>query len=104
MANRPKTSWRLVGATALLSVPFIALSLDIAKDDPSVSDSEILPKASSSLLLDIARTDTGFVAVGERGHVLLSADGKNWKQTSVPTRSTLTTVFRARRVGVGCRP
>ena len=92
MANRPKTSWRLVGAVALLTVPFIALSLDIAKDDPSVSDSEILPKASSSLLLDIARTDTGFVAVGERGHVLLSADGKNWKQASVPTRSTLTTV------------
>jgi len=39
MANRPKTSWRLVGAVALLTVPFIALSLDIAKDDPSVIDS-----------------------------------------------------------------
>lgn len=92
MANWPKTSWRLVGATVLLTAPFIAMSLDIAKDDPSVSNSEILPKAISSLLLDIARTDAGFVAVGERGHVLLSADGKNWKQAAVPTRSTLTTV------------
>ncbi|WP_297802560.1 YCF48-related protein [Arenimonas sp. GDDSR-1] len=92
MANWPKTSWRLVGAAALLTVPFIALSLDIAEDDPSVSDSEILPKAAHSLLLDIARTDAGFVAVGERGHVLLSTDGKTWEQAAVPTRSTLTTV------------
>ncbi len=92
MANRPKTSWRRVGATALLTVPFIALSLDIAEDDPSVSESEILPKAASSLLLDIARTDSGFVAVGERGHVLISTDGKTWEQVATPTRSTLSTV------------
>jgi photosystem II stability/assembly factor-like uncharacterized protein len=92
MANRPKTSWRLVGAAALLTVPFIALSLDIAEDDPSVSESEILPKAASSLLLDIARTDSGFVAVGERGHVLISTDGKTWEQVATPTRSTLSTV------------
>lgn len=92
MANWPKISWRLVGAAALLTVPFIALSLDIAKDDPALSDSEILPKAARSLLLDIARTDAGFVAVGERGHILLSVDGKTWKQAAVPTRSTLTSV------------
>jgi photosystem II stability/assembly factor-like uncharacterized protein len=43
-------------------------------------------------LLDIARTDTGFVAVGERGHILVSADGRTWRQVNAPTRSTLTTI------------
>jgi len=66
--------------------------MDIAKDDPSVSASELLPKADSSLLLDVARTSDGYVAVGERGHILISADGNQWQQMPVPTRSTLTTV------------
>lgn len=39
----------------------------------------------------------GFVAVGERGHVVYSADGTNWKQAeTVPTRSTLTAVTEYR--------
>ena len=34
------------------------------------------------------------VAVGERGHILLSTDGgKNWRQVAAPTRRTLTGVF-----------
>ena len=56
--------------------------------------SEIQPLASQSLLLDIAPLGTeGFVAVGERGHILLSSDGKEWQQASgVPTRVLLTSV------------
>jgi photosystem II stability/assembly factor-like uncharacterized protein len=89
MTDKP---WRTLGAVAILSVPLLALGLEIAKDDPSVSDAEIKPKASHSLLLDIARTDAGFVAVGERGHILTSKDGSEWLQSDVPTRSTLTSV------------
>lgn len=92
MAQWPKHPWRMAGAVSLLAIPLFALSMDIAKDDPSVSASELLPKAASSLLLDVARTSDGYVAVGERGHILISADGNQWQQMPVPTRSTLTTV------------
>lgn len=92
MAQWPKHPWRMAGAASLLVVPLFAVSIEIAKDDPSVSASELLPKADSSLLLDVARTSDGYVAVGERGHILISADGNQWQQMPVPTRSTLTTV------------
>ena len=55
-------------------------------------NSELMPLASASLLLDIVQSDTGFYAVGERGHLLFSTDGKHWQQISVPTRSTLTSI------------
>ena len=59
-----------------------------------VEYAEQMPLATHSVLLDITRSDNFFVAVGERGHVVLSADGENWTQAEhVPTRSTLTTVF-----------
>ena len=50
--------------------------------------------AADSILLDIIHTSDGpFVAVGERGHVVLSGDGAEWTQAeAVPTRSTLTVV------------
>ncbi|REL35779.1 WD40/YVTN/BNR-like repeat-containing protein [Thalassotalea euphylliae] len=51
------------------------------------------PLASKSLLLDIHQIEQGqLVAVGERGHVLLSTDGENWQQQAVPVQSTLTAV------------
>ncbi len=50
------------------------------------------PLADESLLLDLVRTDDGFHAVGERGHVLYSADGNNWQQRIVPTQVLLTAV------------
>ncbi|KAA2285029.1 WD40/YVTN/BNR-like repeat-containing protein [Arenimonas fontis] len=64
----------------------------IAANDPSILDAEPMPKAARSLLLDVVRTPAGFFAVGERGHVLGSEDGRNWTQLRVPTRSTLTAV------------
>ena len=57
---------------------------------------EIMPLAERSVLLDVALAGDRLVAVGERGHILLSDDyGETWKQTSVPTRATLTAVFFA---------
>jgi photosystem II stability/assembly factor-like uncharacterized protein len=63
-----------------------------APDDPSAQMSEKMPRASKSLLLDMVRTASGFVAVGERGHVLRSDDGRTWTQLTVPTRSALTSI------------
>ena len=58
--------------------------------------------APSSLLLDIVRAGDALVAVGERGHILISRDGgATWQQADVPTRSTLTGVaFQSPQVGV----
>jgi len=53
------------------------------------------PLADESLLLDVIPYEGGFVAVGQRGHVLLSGDGHEWRQAQqVPTRTTLTRVTR----------
>lgn len=52
----------------------------------------IAPLASQSLLLDIAYQDSKYIAVGERGHILLSDNGANWRQVDVPSQATLTAV------------
>ncbi|MDC0602312.1 YCF48-related protein [Aliiglaciecola sp.] len=58
----------------------------------SAEESYIAPLAQESLLLDIAKTEDQYIAVGERGHVLRSTDGDNWQQESTPTLSTLTAI------------
>jgi photosystem II stability/assembly factor-like uncharacterized protein len=69
----------------------------IDPNDFANKPAEIEPLASQSLLLDLAVAGTRLVAVGERGHVLLSDDqGTTWRQArSVPTRAMLTAVFFA---------
>lgn len=55
--------------------------------------SEPAPRAVQSLLLDVSRAGSRLVAVGDRGHVLLSDDeGRTWRQVIVPTRAMLTGV------------
>jgi len=60
---------------------------------PAVEQSEPAPLAAKSLLLDLAKAGDRLVAVGDRGHVLVSADqGDTWEQILVPTRAMLTAV------------
>ena len=77
---------RLVMAVALLPVLVTVLC---------AADAELAPLAEKSLLLDGQAVAPGrLVAVGERGHILVSADaGRSWRQSPVPTRATLTSVF-----------
>ena len=64
-----------------------------AASDPMAKPAERQPHASSALVLDLAFAGAGrIVAVGERGHILLSDDGSAWRQAEVPLRSTLTAV------------
>jgi photosystem II stability/assembly factor-like uncharacterized protein len=50
--------------------------------------------AQTSVLMDVFNTGERLVAVGERGHILLSDDdGKSWVQVDVPTSVTLTAVY-----------
>ncbi len=56
--------------------------------------SVIAPLASRSLLLDVQRVGDALIAVGARGHILISEDsGSSWSQAQVPTRATLTGVY-----------
>ena len=65
-----------------------------AADDPSVLNAEIMPRAVSSLILDIVDAGDRAVAVGERGHILVSETRRDgWRQIeNVPTRSNLNAV------------
>jgi photosystem II stability/assembly factor-like uncharacterized protein len=50
--------------------------------------------ASKGLLQAVTRAGSALVAVGQRGHIVVSADGGNtWKQGKVPVSSDLTAVF-----------
>ncbi|GGA84233.1 hypothetical protein GCM10011521_23260 [Arenimonas soli] len=66
-----------------------------AAADPATLDAEMMPRASQSLLLGAVQTSAGYFVVGERGHILVSEDGQDWKQAPVPTRSTLTSITSA---------
>jgi photosystem II stability/assembly factor-like uncharacterized protein len=64
-----------------------------APDDPATLTAETMPRATRSLILDIAEAKDRAVAVGERGHILVSESRRDWRQIAgVPTRSTLTGV------------
>lgn len=80
-------------ATAQDPPPQSSSSPGILSTDPLLQKAEVMPLAEHSLLLDMTRAGDRLVAVGERGHVLLSNDGKTWTQSAnVPVRSSLTAV------------
>src|SRR4029077_14681745 len=57
---------------------------------------QISPLASRSLLQAVTKAGSRLIAVGQRGHIVVSSDGgKTWKQASVPVSSDLTAVFFA---------
>jgi photosystem II stability/assembly factor-like uncharacterized protein len=64
----------------------------------TINDLLLLPsipssKAASSLMIGVTRAGTRLVAVGERGHIIISDDnGATWAQGFSPTSVTLTAV------------
>ena len=77
-------------------VAVLLLCTGLAKPAAQPVDGNAIPArlAKRSLLLDVHGRGERAVAVGERGHILLSTDsGINWRQVAAPTRRTLTGVF-----------
>jgi hypothetical protein len=51
---------------------------------------EKMPLTPKGLLLDVVRNNGAFIAVGDRGGIILSKDGQNWEQVEAPVRAALT--------------
>ena len=88
-------AFRIVAASLSIAA---ALSLPRAGAAPFVdvldTPAQMSPLAQRSLLQGIAHAGERLVAVGQRGHVLVSRDGgTSWKQSPVPVSSDLTAVF-----------
>ena len=80
------------GLAMALAMPAQGAAFADVLDTPAQSS----PLASKSLLQAVAKAGGRLVAVGQRGHIVVSSDGgKNWKQAPVPVSSDLTAVFFA---------
>jgi photosystem II stability/assembly factor-like uncharacterized protein len=80
-------------ALALAVAPLAAAAgfVDVLNEPAALS-----ALASKSLLQAITRAGDRLIAVGQRGHIVVSVDGgANWKQAVVPVSSDLTAVYFA---------
>jgi photosystem II stability/assembly factor-like uncharacterized protein len=91
---------RMLGTALLAGWPAMGRAAAYAGDGPA----RVRAGALRSTLLDVTSAGQRLVAVGERGHVLLSDDqGKTWRQArAVPTRSTLTCVHATDAATLWC--
>lgn len=79
---------------AILAIAIAASANAAPFLDPLDLPAQLSPIASKSLLTGVARAGDRIVAVGQRGHILVSTDdGATWKQAKVPVSSDLTSVF-----------
>ncbi|MEE4244348.1 MAG: YCF48-related protein [Kangiellaceae bacterium] len=74
----------------MIPVTLLMMSLNLYAANSVIAD-----KVTESVLLDIAVAgDNKLVAVGERGHILISDnEGDDWRQVIVPTDAMLTSVY-----------
>ena len=89
-------STRIISVLCAVFVASLMSRVAISDHELDMEYADHKPLATQSMLLDVARVGNTLIAVGERGHVVISTDGDNWTQAEiVPTRSTLTTIFSA---------
>lgn len=101
MADAWRRLWAGLGiCAAIAAAPILVLAQqeEAASDDIGTDTTLIprpavfAPRAASALLLGLVRTSSNWVAVGQRGNILVSSDGKAWKQVPVPADVTLNRV------------
>jgi photosystem II stability/assembly factor-like uncharacterized protein len=96
--NNICSSWWSLALAAVLTLPTVVVAQDEGESEDESETilrprpADIQPLAPESLLLDITRAGANFIAVGDRGHVLVSRDGETWAQAEVPVRAALTSV------------
>jgi photosystem II stability/assembly factor-like uncharacterized protein len=73
----------------------LTIGTHTAAQDETAPEPAIMARlAPKALALDAVVVDGTMIAVGERGHILVSADGGNsWQQQASPTRTMLTAVY-----------
>lgn len=76
-------------ALALSSVSYAQNQLELL-NEPAL-ESHL---ASKSVLINMIKQDDGFIAVGERGHIIHWIDNNQWTQFSVPVSVTITDVAK----------
>ena len=70
-----------------------AVAMAVLSSAATPESSEPSQLAARALLLDITRAGDRLVAVGDRGHIVISSDeGATWSQCITPTRAMLTGV------------
>ena len=75
----------------LVSMLFITLG-HAGQNDLDINNRKNIPLLSKALFLDITAAGEKIIAVGERGHILGSQDGRFWRTADVPADTTLTAV------------
>ena len=84
-----KFIWLLAASVVAAVTPFM---LQAQPTEPQAAYQ--MPQASKALLTDLVKVDgQKLVAVGERGHILLSQDGQSWTQAQVPVQANLNSVY-----------
>jgi photosystem II stability/assembly factor-like uncharacterized protein len=92
------TTYRTVATACLaaLAMSLAAKATGAAFVDVLDTPARLSPLASKAMLQAVAKAGSRLVAVGPRGHIVVSGDeGATWKQASVPVSSDLTAVFFA---------
>lgn len=84
---------QLMGGAAALLLPLAVLAQGVESGDIQPQPAELMGLAEGqSMLLDVVDSQERLIAVGERGHVIGSLDGKQWVQVPTPVRAMLTAV------------
>jgi photosystem II stability/assembly factor-like uncharacterized protein len=89
------TSCRYVALLALAIANAIAPAAHaVGFVDVLDTPAQMTPFATKSPLLAVTRAGDRLIAVGQRGHIVVSTDkGASWKQSAVPVSSDLTAVY-----------
>lgn len=77
---------------ALAAGIFFVSTTGLADTTLEPKPAELMPKAAQAILNDVVATKDGYVAVGDRGHILHSSDGLGWTQKKAPVQAMLNRV------------
>ena len=84
----------MCGGALVATIGLTSLHASAQWQDPLQTPAIKTLKAPTSLLLDVTLIGDRLVAVGERGHIIISDDdGSSWLQAQVPVMSTLTSIY-----------